>query len=78
MVSCTRVSHDEAMQIAGETARRREETNSEGRTMSSPEAAESEEIPHLKDPTEEDRGGTDSIETREHDGKYAVTDPLGL
>jgi hypothetical protein len=54
---------------AGETAQRREETNSEGRTMSSPEAAESNEIPHLIDPTEEDRGGTDSVETREHDGK---------
>ena len=46
--------------------------------MSSPETAESEEMPHLKDPTDEDQGGTDSSETREHDGKYAVTDPLDL
>ena len=46
--------------------------------MLSHEAAKSDKIPHLVDPTEEARGGTDLVETREHDGKYAETDPLGL
>ncbi len=54
--------------LVGETAPRREETKSGGRTMSSPDVVEMDDKPHLTDPMEEASGGTDLVETREHDG----------
>jgi hypothetical protein len=52
----------------GETAWRREETKSGGRTMSSPDVVETDNKPHLTNPTEEASGGTDLVEMQEHDG----------
>jgi hypothetical protein len=50
-------------------ARRREETKSGGSTMSSPVVIEIEDESHLTDPLKEVGGETDTVETREHDGK---------
>jgi hypothetical protein len=46
--------------------------------MSSPDVVEMDDKPHLTNPTEEESGGTDSVETQEHDGTQSETDPLGL
>ncbi len=52
----------------GEMARRREETKSAGRTMSSPNVIDMDNELLPTDPTEEASDGTDLVETREHDG----------
>jgi hypothetical protein len=64
-VSATKRRH----KSAGEMARRREETKSGGSTMSSPVVIEIEDESHLTDPLKKVGGETDSVETRENDGK---------
>jgi hypothetical protein len=46
--------------------------------MSSPGVVETDNEPHLTNPTEEASGGTDLVEMQEHNGTRLETDPLGL